>query len=66
MHVQINVPDCKNRRSNCPSQSVLIGTHGNTEVQVVVKEIRRQAFGTLLMAPGVQDVMRFFIGSHNL
>ena len=62
----MNLPDSKNRRSNCPGQSVLIGTHSNTEVQVVVKKICRQAFGALLMATGVKDVMRFFVGSNNL
>ena len=60
------IPDSKNRRSNCPSQSVLISTHGNTEVQIVVKEICRQASGSFLMATGVQNVMRLFVRSYNL
>lgn len=64
--LQYLLPDSKNRRSNCPSQSVLISTHGNTEVQIIVKEICRQASGSLLMATGVQNVMRLFVSSYNL
>lgn len=64
--LQYLLPDSKNRRSNCPSQSVLISTHSNTEVQIIVKEIRRQASGSLLMATGVQNVMRLFVSSYNL
>ena len=66
MLIKVNLPDSKNGRSNCPSQRVLIRAHGNTEVQVVVEEVCRQAFGAFLVATAVQYVMGFFVSPYDL
>ena len=59
-------PHGKDGCSHCPSKCVLVCAHGNTEVQIVVKQISRQTSGAFQMATGIQNIMRFFVTSYNL